>query len=158
MDFEWAATKFRRSLHCIASAVLLCCIATQPCRADKSIFCGAADQLKKIQFIPIAQMDDEMLIESVADIMDGGMSSEQRLLNHYWMMLEGPQTLNGSRALNRLIVLSLTSYKDDSWHSIGPNKSSDDSKERSAIMGFFGDYHLQVSSNSVVLGFHKRFK
>jgi len=132
---------------------LLC----SPCLADKSIFCGAADQLKKIQFIPIAQMDNEMLFETVGEILNGGMSSEQRLLNHYWLMIDSPNTLNGGKALNKLIALTFTSYTEDSFHAIGNSALGDDSKERSAVMALMGQYQLRLSTHSVQIGFKKRF-
>ena len=140
-----------------AGVLLLCGIFCCPCFADKSIFCGAADQLKKIQFVPVAQMDNEMLFETVEEILNGGMSSEQRLLNYYWLMIEDPHTLNGGKALNKLIALTLTSYTEVSLHAIGNKETGDDTKEHSALMAFFGHYQLRVSSRSFQIGFKKRF-
>lgn len=136
---------------------LLCLGLCGHCWADKSIFCGAADQLKKIQFIPVAQMDNEMLFETVSDILNGGMSSEQRLLNYYWLKIDETNTLSGGKALNKLLALTITSYNENSLHAMGTGTLGDDSVERSAVMAFVGQYRLRVSTHSVQIGFSKRF-
>ena len=140
----------------VASALLLCGL-SNTVLADKSIFCGAADQLKKIQIIPVAQMDNEMLYESVASILDANMSSEQRLLNHYWMMIEDPRTLSGGKAVSKILALSFTTYYDASWHTLDLGGADPQAEEHTALLGLFGDYKVRVSRDSVQMGFVRRF-
>ncbi|MEY4590261.1 MAG: hypothetical protein RL497_2337 [Pseudomonadota bacterium] len=139
----------------VFGAVCLCCVNTS--WADKSIFCGAADQLKKIQFIPIQQMDNEMLLESVANTLDNSMSSEARLLNNYWLNSQPNNTRVNKAAVNRMVAVTLATYYDLAMQSLLPGEPDKNAVEHTAVMGIFGGYHLRVSKRSAELGLHYRF-
>jgi hypothetical protein len=135
--------------------VFLCCIPM--CWADKSIFCGAADQLKKIQFIPIGQMDNEMLLESVANTLDGSMSSEVRLLNNYWLSSQDNNTRVNQAAVNRVLAITLATYYDLAAKSLIPGEPDKQATEHTALVGMFGGYRIRLSKHSAQIGWSLRF-
>lgn len=127
------------------------------CQADKSIFCGAADQLKKIQFIPIRQMDNEMLMESVANTLDNSMSSEARLMNNYWLNSSEDNTRVNQAAVNRVLAITLGTYYDLAVQSLIPGEPDKHAKEHTALIGLWGNYHVRVSKTSAQVGWNFRF-
>ena len=139
----------------VCGAIILCKV--NLCYADRSIFCGAADQLKKIQFIPIQQMDNEMLLESVANTLDNSMSSEVRLLNHYWLNSSEDNTRVNRAAANRIVAITLATYYDLAMQSLIPGEPDKHAVEHTALVGVLGDYNLRLSKNSAQLGWHIRF-
>gem|GEM_PF-4480943 len=139
----------------ICGAFLVCY--ANSCRADRSIFCGAADQLKKIQLIPIRQMDNDMLLESVANTLDSSMSSEVRLLNHYWLNSTDGNTKVNSAAANRVIAVTLATYYDLAMQSLIPGEPDKHAVEHTALVGILGNYNLRVSKHSAQLGWNFRF-
>ncbi|RYZ78224.1 MAG: hypothetical protein EOO68_40685 [Moraxellaceae bacterium] len=139
----------------IFGTVLFFCAST--CQADKSIFCGAADQLKKIQFIPIRQMDNEMLLESVANTLDKSMSSEARLLNNYWLHNSDENSRVNKAAINRVIAITLTTYYDLAVQSLIPGEPDKHAVEHTALVGLLGNYSVRVSRHSAQIGWNLQF-
>lgn len=157
MKIGWVNIFSRRHPKICTGVMLLCTTFCTHSWAEKSLFCGAADQLKKIQLIPIAQMDTDMVLASVANIEDFGMSSEQRLLNHYWLLIDDPQSLSREKTETPFIAISFTRFTDQPQHAIDIDKPDLDAVEHSAMVGFIGDYSFRIASESVLVGFHKRF-
>jgi hypothetical protein len=148
--------QYRLNLCSLAfGTAVLCCANTS--WADKSIFCGAADQLKKIQFIPIRQMDNDMLLESVLNTLDNSMSSEARLLNNYWLNSREDNTRLNQAAVSRVLSITLATYYDLAVQSLVPGEPDKHAVEHTALVGFFDDYYLRVSKKSAQIGWNYRF-
>jgi hypothetical protein len=123
--------------------------------ADTSIFCGAADQLRKIQLVPAAQMDTDMLLESAKTILDPRISSEQRLLNHYWM--PALQPIKPSNPAPDVIALSLVSDREPSHHAGLFGQQDPFAEEHTALLAQLGLWQVRVSGYSSQLIWQWRF-
>lgn len=98
-----------------------------------------------------------MLLEAVANTLDSRMSSEARLLNNYWLNSTEQNTKVNQAALNRVIAVSLSSYYDLAVQSLIPGEPDKNAKEHTAVMGYWGKYHLRVSKDSAQIGLKIRF-
>ncbi len=98
-----------------------------------------------------------MLLESVANTLDNSMSSEVRLLNHYWLNSSEDNTRVNRAAANRIVAITLATYYDLAMQSLIPGEPDKHAVEHTALVGVLGDYNLRLSKNSAQLGWHIRF-
>jgi len=116
-------------------------------------FCGARDQLQDAGMIPIRQLEGDALFESAAALRERVMTSEQRLLNQFWLHDTASTRIQGGRVWSRLLRYSLKQLQIQKASYEPVEKLSDDDSLGTGN----GDYQLRLSGDNIRLVIHYSF-
>lgn|GEM_PF-3219799 len=132
-----------------------------------AVFCGARDQLQDTFLTPIRQLEGDALFESAAAMRERVMSSEQRILNQFWLNDTADTRLHGGKVWSRLLRYGVKRY--NSQRSARRGLSAAELRaERSALeqddlfeYGTFaqdrGEYQLRLSDDNIRFIIHYSF-
>lgn len=118
-----------------------------------AIFCGARDQLQDTVMTPIRQLEGDALFQSAAAMRERVMTSQQRLLNQFWLHDTAATRIQGGRVWSRLLRYGVK--------QIRTQKATDEVDENSldydSLSTGEGEYQLRLSNDNVRLVFHYSF-
>lgn len=116
-------------------------------------FCGARDQLQDTVMTPIRQLEGDALFQSAAAMRERVMTSEQRLLNQFWLNDTAATRIQGGRVWSRLLRHSLKQIRTQT----AIQETDEDPLNYDSFGSSNGDYQLRLSNDNVRLVFHYSF-
>lgn len=116
-------------------------------------FCGARDQLQDTVMTPIRQLEGDALFQSAAAMRERVMTSEQRLLNQFWLNDTAATRIQGGRVWSRLLRHSLKQIRTQT----AIQETDEDPLDYDSFGNNNSDYQLRLSNDNVRLVFHYSF-
>jgi hypothetical protein len=117
-------------------------------------FCGARDQLQNTTMTPIRQLEGDALFQSAAAMRERVMTTEQRLLNQFWLHETAATRIQGGRVWSRLLRYSLTQLRHSKPST---DKRLKDLLNHDSLSTNNGDYQLRLSDDNIRLVVHYSF-